>query len=198
MIEEDAAGRLNGEDLEHLQRIRSAAQRMAQLVDDLLGLSRVSRQDLLRVPVDVSALCAEVAGELRAGDPARRVDVSIAPSMTANADAALLRVILYHLLDNAWKFTAKHDQARIEVGATDVGEERVFFVRDDGAGFDPRYAEHLFGAFQRLHPATEFPGDGTGLETVQRLVIRHGGRLWAESAVEQGAAFFFTLQPQAG
>jgi len=192
MIAEDAAGRLSGEDLEYLQRMRGAAQRMAQLVDDLLGLSRLSRQDLIRAPVDISALCLEVADELRTEHPDRQVEVCVEPGMSANADGALVRVILYQLLDNAWKFTGKHAMALIEVGTSDA-DEPAFFVRDDGAGFDPRYAEHLFGAFQRMHTPEEFEGDGIGLATVQRLVVRHGGLVRAEAEIEKGCTFYFTL-----
>ena len=122
------------------------------------------------------------------------MELVVADGMAADADRALVRMILLELLANAWKFTGKHATARIEVGQTDSGGERVFFVRDDGAGFEMRWADHLFGAFQRMHPSDDFDGHGIGLATVQRLVIRHGGRVWAEAAVERGATFFFTLQ----
>jgi len=193
MVLEDAAGVLGPEDVRHLQRVREAAQRMSRLIDDLLGLSRLARRELIREQVDVSGLAREVADELLAEHEARVVKVVIAPDMAADADPRLLRVILCNLLDNAWKFTAKHEAARVEVGVTDADGERAFFVRDDGAGFDPEHAEHLFGAFQRLHTAGEFEGDGIGLAMVQRLVNRHGGRAWAEGQVEKGATFFFTL-----
>jgi len=193
MVMEDAADAIGPEDVRHLQRVREAAQRMGRLIDDLLGLSRVARRDLIREQVDVSALAREVADELRAEHEARAVEVVIAPDMGADADPRLLRVILRNLLDNAWKFSAKHEAARVEVGVTDADGERAFFVRDDGAGFDPEHAEHLFGAFQRLHTAEEFQGNGIGLAMVQRLVNRHGGRAWAEGQVEKGATFFFTL-----
>ena len=193
MVLEDAAGVLGPEDVRHLQRVREAAQRMSRLIDDLLGLSRLARRELIREQVDVSGLAREVADELLAEHEARVVKVVIAPDMAADADPRLVRVILHNLLDNAWKFTAKHEAARVEVGVTDADGERAFFVRDDGAGFDPEHAEHLFGAFQRLHTAGEFEGDGIGLAMVQRLVNRHGGRAWAEGQVEKGATFFFTL-----
>ena len=193
MVLEDAAGVLGPEDVRHLQRVREAAQRMSRLIDDLLGLSRLARRELIREQVDVSGLAREVADELLAEHEARVVKVVIAPDMAADADPRLVRVILHNLLDNAWKFTAKHEAARVEVGVTDADGERALFVRDDGAGFDPDYAEHLFGAFQRMHTAEEFEGDGIGLAMVQRLVNRHGGTAWAESQVEQGATFFFTL-----
>ena len=186
--------RLGADSIQSLERARLAAQRMARLLDDLLGLSRVSGLDLLRTHVDLSALAREVGAELEARHPERSVDLVVADGMDADADRALVRMILLELLANAWKFTGKHAAARIEVGETDAGEERVFFVRDDGAGFEMRYADHLFGAFQRMHPSDDFEGHGIGLATVQRLVIRHGGRVWAEAAVEKGATFCFTLQ----
>jgi light-regulated signal transduction histidine kinase (bacteriophytochrome) len=170
-----------------------AAQRLARLLDDLMGLSRVSRRDLLRQPVDISGLAEQVAEELFANQPSRDVDLVIEPGLVAQADQALVRLALRELLANAWKFTWPHASAQIEVGAVDTEGEQAFFVRDDGVGFDPRHAEHLFGAFQRMHSDDEFPGDGIGLATVQRLVRRHGGRVWAEAAVEEGATFFFTL-----
>ncbi len=193
MVVEDAGHLLAAADVEHLQRVRDAAQRMALLLDDLLGLSRVSRKDMLRDDVDLSAMATAVMAELHEEQPDRRVEVVVAPGMRVEADSALLHVILSNLLSNAWKFTSKHDEARIEVGVTDADGERTFFVCDDGAGFDERYAQHLFGAFQRMHSADEFEGDGIGLATVQRLVTRHGGRVWAEAEVEKGATFYFTL-----
>ena len=193
MVVEDAGQMLAAEDMEHLQRVRGAVQRMRALIDGLLDLSRVSGRDLLREDVDVSAIAAAVVEELREAQPERRVVAVVAPGMRAEADAQLLRVILVNLLSNSWKFTSGHEKARIEVGVSDVGGERAFFVRDDGAGFDPKYARRLFGAFQRLHSAAEFEGDGIGLATVQRIVNRHGGRVWGEGRVEKGATFFFTL-----
>ena len=178
---------------EHLDRVRAAVQRMARLIDDLLALARVARVELHRAPVDLSALAAELVAELRAGDPGRTVEVRIAPALTVEADPMLTRILLENLVGNAWKFTARRTSARIELAA-DVREGRpVHVVRDNGAGFDMRFAGKLFGAFQRLHAAHEFPGTGIGLATVQRIVHRHGGRVWAEGAVGEGAAFGFTL-----
>ena len=125
--------------------------------------------------------------------PERHVDFIVAPDLVVAADAPLLRVVLENLLGNAWKYTAKHARARVEVGACEQEGEQAYFVRDDGAGFDMAYAGRLFGAFQRFHAADEFPGTGVGLATVQRIIRRHGGRVWAEAAVEQGATFFFVL-----
>jgi len=193
MVVDDAGEKLTPDDHEHLQRVRAAAQRMALLIDALMGLARASRQEMLIEEVDVSALAAGVLTELAEAEPGRAVVAVVAPGLTARADTVLLRVVLANLLDNAWKFTGKHESARIEVGVTDAGGERAFYVRDDGAGFDPAYAAHLFGAFQRMHQAGLFEGDGIGLATVQRLVTRHGGRVWAEAAVEKGATFYFTL-----
>jgi PAS domain S-box-containing protein len=193
MVAEDAADRLTDEEAGLLQRVRGAAQRMAVLIDDLLGLSRTSRKDLLREDVDLSAVAAAVLEELREAHPDRSVETVVAPGMAVRADPALLRVILVNLLDNAWKFTGKRNTARIEVGVTEPDGERVFFVRDNGVGFDLQYARRLFGAFQRMHTPQEFEGNGIGLATAQRLVTRHGGRIWAEAEVEKDATFYFTL-----
>jgi len=198
MVIEDTVGRLDAADEEHLQHVRAAAQRMGVLIDDLLALSRSARQDLLRKSVDLSAMAASVIADLRSAAPGRRVEAVVQPDLVVDADTTLLEVILVNLLGNAWKFTSRHETARIEVGVTDTDGERAFFVRDDGAGFDMHEAEHLFGAFQRFHTADQFEGDGIGLATVQRLVARHGGRVWAEAEVEKGAMFYFTLPAPAG
>lgn len=192
---ESSVDRLGPEDADDLRRVRLAAQRMARLVDGISALSRSSRRDLVREHVDVSAIAESVTVELRSAWPERRVETVIAPGLAVDADAGAVRVILRHLLDNAWKFTARREEARIEVGVIDADGERAFFVRDDGAGFDPRVAQHLFGAFRRMHTETEFEGPGIGLATVRRLVSRHGGRVWAEAEVEKGATFYFTLPP---
>ena len=193
LIAEDAADRLTDAEVDHLQRVRRAAQRMAALLDDLLGLSRTARRDVRREDVDLSALASSVLDELREAHPGRSVEIAVAPAMTARADPELTRVILASLLSNAWKFTGRCDVARIEVGARDQDGARAFFVRDNGVGFDMAYAQHLFGVFQRMHGADEFEGNGIGLATVQRLVTLHGGRVWAEAEVDKGATLFFTL-----
>ena len=190
---EDCAGQLDAAGRDYLERVRAATQRMATLIDDLLNLSRVTRSEMQIAPVDVSALARELANELVSGDPGRRVDIIIAADLEAHADRGLLRVVLQNLMGNAWKFTSKRGDARIEVGMVAANGERAYFVRDNGAGFDMAYAPKLFGAFQRLHRATEFPGTGVGLATVQRIIHRHGGRVWAESVVDRGATFYFTL-----
>jgi signal transduction histidine kinase len=191
---EDYHGKLDDDGRHYLQRIRSGAQRMGQLIDDMLKLSRVTRGEMRVEPVNLSALAQEIAGELVHHEPGRRAACTIAPEIVASGDARLLRIMLENLLGNAWKFTAKQPEAQIEFGRTQQDGKAVYFVRDNGAGFDMTYASRLFGAFQRLHTSEEFPGTGIGLATVQRIVHRHGGRIWAESEVGAGATFFFTLQ----
>jgi light-regulated signal transduction histidine kinase (bacteriophytochrome) len=172
---------------------------MAGLMDGLLQLSRLNREELELKDVDLSALAGSFVAELRESDPARDVVVDIAPGLVARADPKLMRVVVENLLGNAWKFTSRHETARIVVGAGQTDAGRAFFVRDDGAGFDMRYAKNLFGAFQRLHTPDEFEGTGIGLATVQRIVNRHGGTVWAEGEVGKGATFWFTLgAPGAG
>jgi signal transduction histidine kinase len=190
---EDMGDRLDDQSRRHLERIRSGAQHMGQLIDGLLALSRVTRLELKLEPADLSAHALMIVEELRRQEPERQVAVVIAPGMTARCDVRLLKQVLQNLLGNAWKFTAKTPQARIEVGTAPNGSGAAFFVRDNGAGFDPRYADKLFGVFQRLHDPAEFTGTGIGLSIVQRIVERHGGRIWAEGTVGQGATFYFTL-----
>jgi len=179
----------------YLARIQSSAKRMGQLIEDLLNLSRVSRGGLERGAVDLSAMAREVVAELQQREPQRAPEVAIQDGMQAMADARLVRAALENLLANAWKFTSKAEHPRIEVGILreDPGAA-TYFVRDNGAGFDMAYADKLFGAFQRLHAVNDFPGTGIGLATVQRIVNRHGGRIWADGQVGRGAAFFFTLE----
>ncbi len=176
-----------------LERIRSAAQRMGILIDDMLNLSRVTRVSMKSVPVDLSTLAKEIAQELQRSHPEHRVGLTIAENLQAKGDPNLLNIVLENLISNAWKFTSGREQAEVEVGAKVENNETIFFVRDNGAGFDMTYANKLFGAFQRLHAITEFPGTGVGLATVQRIIDRHGGRVWAQGAVGEGATFFFTL-----
>jgi light-regulated signal transduction histidine kinase (bacteriophytochrome) len=179
---------------DYLARVRTATQRMSVLIDDLLSLSRVARSELHKEKVDLSALAQSVADELRKKEPDRPAQFVIEEDLFASADSRLLRVVMENLVGNAWKYTSRHDRSRIEFGRSPDSNGRcAYFVRDDGAGFDPRYANRLFGAFQRLHSTSEFPGTGIGLATVQRIVHRHGGDIWAEAAVEKGATFFFTL-----
>ncbi|MGB7542146.1 MAG: ATP-binding protein, partial [Burkholderiales bacterium] len=190
---EDYAGKLDDEGRRHLQRVREASQRMAQLIDDLLNLSGITRAEMRRETVDLSRMAEMAAEALRKTDPQRAAEIVIEKGLTAEADERLLRVALDNLLGNAWKYAGKRPRARIEVGRTDRDGKTAYFVRDNGAGFDMAYAHKLFGAFQRLHSVSEFPGTGIGLATVQRIIHRHGGQIWAESAVDKGATFYFTL-----
>jgi PAS domain S-box-containing protein len=176
-----------------LERVRAATQRMGVLIDDLLKLSRVSRGELRKEPVDLSTLAAVIARDLRGRERDREVELTIAPRLLVQGDPRLLRVALENLLGNAWKYTSKRSDARIEFGALEQNGDRILYVRDNGAGFDMRYADKLFGAFQRLHGATEFEGTGVGLATVQRIIRRHGGRIWADAKVNEGATFYFTV-----
>ena len=191
---EDYGNQLDDEGRNYLMRIRTAAQRMAQLIDDLLNLSRITRAPLDPEPTNLSTIVQHVVRELQQNDPNRIVDFAIAPNVIANSDPRLIKVVLENLLSNAWKFTSRQELARIEFGVSqDHSHERVYFVRDNGAGFDMAYVNKLFGAFQRLHTNSEFPGIGIGLAIVQRIINRHGGRVWAEGEVNKGAMFCFTL-----
>jgi PAS domain S-box-containing protein len=191
-----SADKLDEESRENLHRVRAASQRMGELIDDLLQLSRAVRVGMQAAPLDLGAIACSTIERLQEAEPARRVECVVAPDLQASGDPSLVRVVLENLLNNAWKFTAKRTDARIEVGAEECDGERAFFVRDNGAGFDAAYADKLFGAFQRLHGQDEFPGHGIGLATVQRIIRRHGGRVWAEGKVGEGAVFHFTLSEQ--
>jgi signal transduction histidine kinase len=190
---EDCADKLDDNGKDCLNRVRSASQRMALLIDDLLNLARVARSEVRREKVDLTAVAKAVAKELQQGEPGRQVEFVIGEGLNAEGDSLLLRLALQNLLGNAWKYTSRHDCGRIEFGLDQNGAHPVYFVRDDGAGFDPRYKNRLFGVFQRLHGAGEFPGTGVGLATVQKIVRRHGGEIWAEGAIEKGATFYFSL-----
>ncbi|WP_017719359.1 sensor histidine kinase [Kamptonema formosum] len=189
----DCADRLDADSLEDLQRIRGAAERMGQLIDDLLQLARVTRAEMKRQPVDLSAMVAAIARDLKDRHPERQVELAIAPGVVATADGRLVQIALENLLGNAWKYTSKRPRARIEFGVGLQSPQPTYFVRDDGAGFDMAQADKLFAAFVRLHDSADFEGTGVGLATVQRILHRHGGRIWAEAAVERGATFYFTL-----
>jgi signal transduction histidine kinase len=190
---EDNAKALDAQGKRHLQRVREAGEQMSELIDGLLALSRIARQELKHARVDLTALAHKVAARLRPRDPEREVDIIIAEGMTAQGDTRLLEIALDNLLDNAWKFTSIRKHARIEFGQQRDGDRRVFFVRDNGAGFDMTYVGKLFGVFERLHTPAEFEGIGVGLATVKRVIERHNGRVWAEGAADQGATFYFTL-----
>ncbi len=192
-IEEDEAHKLDDTGKDYFRRVRAAAEKMAQLIDALLSLSRQTRGEPHRTTVDMGSLAKAAADDLRKTQPDRRVEFVIADGITVQGDAVMLRAALENLLGNAWKFTGKCDPARIEFGVMQQEEKNTYFVRDNGAGFDMTYARKLFTAFQRLHTTDEFPGLGIGLATVQRIVHRHGGRIWAEGEVDKGATFYFTL-----
>lgn len=177
----------------YLVRVRNASQRMGQLIDDLLSLSRVTRSELKRVRTDLTAIAQAIVQELRGDSPERNVNVSVHPGMSCLADPSLIRIALYNLIGNAWKFTSKRADASIEFGALTQRNKTVYYIRDNGAGFDMEHAGKLFGAFQRLHSPRDFEGTGVGLATVSRIIDRHGGTVWAESMVDQGATFYFTL-----
>jgi signal transduction histidine kinase len=193
-LREDEGERLSPEGLQLLVRLQAAATRMGQLIDDLLQLSRVTRADLNREPVDLSALASSVAEQLRQQEPGREVTFALQPGLAAQGDARLLRVLMENLLGNAWKFTSRRSGARIELFAETVGGVTHYAVRDNGVGFDMAYAGKLFSPFQRLHKATEYPGTGIGLATAQRIVQRHGGHIEAQAMPGAGALFRFTLQ----
>jgi len=177
----------------YLDCIARAGRKMENLIEALLGLSRITRREMTIIRTDLGQLARQCEASLRETAPERQVTFLIPDGICVQADPHLMRVVLEHLLGNAWKFTGKKERATIELGHKREGESEVYFVRDDGAGFDPRYAERLFSPFQRMHREEEFPGLGIGLATVQRIIHRHGGRIWAEARVDGGATFFFTL-----
>jgi len=188
------ASKLDATGKESLQNIRAAARRMSDLIDDLLNLSRLSTSSMHREKVDLTVFARGIMEELCRNAPERKVEFIAPPSAEAYADARLLRIVLDNLLRNAWKYTAHHDAARIEFGQEISDGRVVYFVRDNGSGFDQRSADRLFQPFQRLHSTAEFPGNGIGLATVRRIIQRHGGEVWAEGEVEKGATFYFTLE----
>ena len=190
---DDYAEKLDDDGQNYLQRVRKASQRMAELIDDLLSLSRLTRMEMKNERIELSRLVEEIAAELQNSQPERQATFKIQPELTTLGDQALLRAALQNLLGNAWKFSRKRAHTCIEFGVIREKEPPTYFIRDNGAGFDMAYAGRLFGAFQRLHAMTEFEGTGIGLAIVQRVVHRHGGQVWAESAVDQGATFYFTL-----
>jgi light-regulated signal transduction histidine kinase (bacteriophytochrome) len=179
---------------EILEQLRIATRNMASLIDDLLHLSQASTAALKVRPVDLTAIVMQIGEDLKRSDPERKVEFMIAELPEVQADEGLIRVALDNLIRNAWKYTSRHEQACIEFGAVNRRGEIVYYVKDDGAGFDPKLNDQLFQPFHRLHSRSEFPGTGIGLATVERILARHGGRIWAEGAVEKGATFWFTLK----
>jgi light-regulated signal transduction histidine kinase (bacteriophytochrome) len=192
-LSEDAGPLLKPEHHSHLNRVRQAAQRMGLLIDDLIKLARVTRTDVTIGDVDLSEIALAVATNLQDAAPQRQAEFMIAPGLRAEGDPRLMQVALDNLLNNSWKFTAPRSPARIEFGTTVADGKPAFFVRDNGVGFDMNYAGKMFGAFQRFHDAREFAGTGIGLATVQRIIHKHGGRIWAKSQPGEGATFYFTL-----
>jgi len=193
LLQRDSGERLDARGRSHLTRVRDSVHRMGQLIDDLLYLSKVTRTELQRESVDLAAMAEQIVAGLRSQNPGREVEFAVAGPIVASSDQRLIRIVMENLLGNAWKFTGKHDRARIEFAATPQGGEQVYSVRDNGAGFDMAHADSLFMPFHRLHTDRDFPGLGVGLATVQRIVHRHGGRLWAQATIDQGAALMFTL-----
>jgi len=193
IVMRNCGDRLDETNLKHLQTARGAARKMADLISALLDLSRLGRADVEQTSVDLSALAAEIFEELKLSEPKRVAQVDIAPAMRVQGDRRLLRIVLTNLLGNAWKYSRKQPQARIEFGRFPNGQGDTYFVRDNGAGFDMAYVHRLFHPFQRLHGQYEFEGNGIGLATVRRILNRHHGRIWAESLERQGATFYFTI-----
>jgi two-component system sensor histidine kinase/response regulator len=190
---EDYGSKLDKKAKDYLQRMRLASQRMTSIFDGLQSLFRLTSGEIHREPIDITALAKDVVGEIRAEDPARKVKVEIAEGLTASGDKRLVRILLANLLNNAWKFTGPEKAPKIEVGTEIVDGESRVYVRDNGVGFDMIYVHRLFGAFQRLHSQSDFEGAGIGLATARRIINRHGGRIWAEGAVGEGATFYFVL-----
>jgi light-regulated signal transduction histidine kinase (bacteriophytochrome) len=184
---------LDAEGKDYLNRVRSASQRMGQIIDDLLSLSRISRRELKKEKVNLSEMAERIVSKLEERDPDRKVDIVIGHKVTAVCDANLIEVVLENLLSNAWKFTSKQGKAWIVFDTVLQDDELVYCVRDNGVGFDMAYAGKLFGAFQRLHKDADFEGFGIGLATVMRIINRHEGRIWAEGYVNRGATFYFAV-----
>lgn len=193
LLLEECAATLSDKGQDYLKRVRASAQRMGNLIDGLLQLSRVGQAAIHRERIDLSSIAIAVVEGLRAKDPDRKVAVRVQERLPAEADPGLMRIVFDNLVGNAWKFTAKANGARIEVEAQWEADAATYCVRDNGAGFSMEYAESLFRPFQRLHSESDFTGTGIGLATVHRIIDRHGGRIWAESEIDRGAAFFFTL-----
>ena len=193
-LAEDYGDKLDDQGRDHIRRVRGSAQRMAQMIEDLLQLSRASRGELHKQRVDLGALAREITAQLVEREPGRGLDLRVADPLVVDADPGLMRTVFENLFGNAWKFTAPRDLARIELGISPADTRRVYFVRDNGVGFDMNYAAKLFKPFQRLHQASEFEGTGIGLATVHRIITRHGGRVWAEGAQDRGVTVYFTLR----
>ncbi|WP_455212808.1 sensor histidine kinase [Kaarinaea lacus] len=193
LLLEDAAAKLNAVEKDYLQRIYKAAQRMGQIIDDLLQLSRINRVGFTPQQVNLSNLVKSSFDKLQESEPLRHVEIEIEPDIQVRGDASLLDIALQNLVNNSWKYTSKNHHSKIRFGTTTVNGEQAFYIKDNGVGFDTRYSQKLFGPFQRLHGIDEFPGTGIGLATVKRIVTRHGGQVWANSKVNKGTTLYFTL-----
>jgi light-regulated signal transduction histidine kinase (bacteriophytochrome) len=193
MLQKNYGQQLDATGQESIEGIRAAVRRMSELIDDLLKLSRVSTSAMERETVDLSAIARSVVVELRRMQPERKVEFVVGATERTQGDPRLLQIVVENLLRNSWKYTSRHEDARIEFGAKQSNGQVVYFVHDDGAGFDPELSQRLFKPFQRLHSTAQFQGSGVGLATVQRIIQRHRGEVWAEGAVEKGATFYFTL-----
>ncbi len=193
VLVEDCDAQLNEQGRDSLHRIVAAVEKMGQLIDDLLNLSRVTRVEMLRGPVDLTRMARKIFEEFRKFHPERQAEIVVADDLVGQGDERLLSVVLRNLIDNAWKFTSQREKARIEFGAAPAGGGQAFFFKDNGTGFDMAFAGKLFQPFQRLHTMRDFPGTGIGLATVKRIIERHGGRVWIEARPGQGATVYFTL-----
>src|SRR6185436_18495870 len=185
--------RLDDDGREYLKWIRDAAEQMKNLIAGMLQMSRISRSEVERTRVDLSAIASSIAATLRQKDPSRNVEFRIEEGLVVDGDEHLLHAVLENLMSNAFKFTSKRDDAWVKIGSMVEGERRAYFVKDNGAGFDPAQAAKMFTAFQRLHSSSEFEGTGIGLATVKRIIEKHGGTIWADGQVNRGATFYFTL-----
>lgn len=192
-IIEDYADKLDATGMDYFLRVTSASRRMSQLIDALLTMSRLTQSEIKEKVVNLSDVVNVIAHELKRSQPERAVEFVIAERVSANGDQVMLRIVLENLLNNAWKFTSRHPTGKIEFGATRIDDKDVYFVRDDGAGFNMEFADKLFSPFKRFHTETEFPGLGIGLATIHKIITKHGGKIWAESAPEKGTTFYFTL-----
>jgi light-regulated signal transduction histidine kinase (bacteriophytochrome) len=190
---EDYADKLDKTGHDYLSRIRGASQTMAELIDDMLQLSKITRSELVKEPVDLTAMCDQVIENHKLIEQDRKVEVDIGRDMICNADKKMMMIVMNNLIGNAWKYTNRKEITEIAVGMENVDGKNTFFVRDNGAGFDMRFKNKLFGVFQRLHSTDEFDGTGVGLATAQRIIHRHGGTIWAEAVVDEGATFYFTV-----
>lgn len=191
---DDYKERFDQKGINYLNRLRTASQNMSQLINEMLKLSRISRSEMMIQTVNLSKMFTEIVNDLKETQPERKVRFLIKENLKVQGDSRLLRIVLENLISNAWKFTSKHSETFIEFGIKQINGSPVYFISDDGAGFDMNYSQNLFSVFRRLHNTTEFPGTGTGLAIVQRVIHRHGGKIWAEGDVEKGAVFYFTLK----